>query len=367
MQATAFDRSSLDAHRGFMPLRARALDLSGHNCNYRICPHQPERKAFPCAPGFVWDFTHKARPVLRCGSWSCEYCGPGKASAFRAEARYFLRAHKFGRGRAEASFLVTLTWRGTCEVRCGQHWRACINAGHSKIVLGVRGRPLTHNSMEQYWRRWTVLMRRRFPGMAYLRVREYTRAGVPHYHLLLTGVGGDKDRVHSAAVADWFGITLTSYIVDVRRTYADVASYLSKYLSKGFEALPADVPPKARRYSFSLNACRQPLIVKRYVAVAYLARLAGYLSGDLTDFSWWFQNGGSHFRGARWCDADGDWIKPNPCGHRGCDMIGFVRKRNLDNLERELGISQAMRLFFGECEYGIDLDAELDLRQQGSL
>ena len=367
---TGFDRQSLDSQdaRGFMPLRVRALDLTGHNCNYRICPHDAERKAYPCAPGRVFDFTHGWRLVLRCNSWDCEWCGPRKKARFRVELRWSMRAMKFGRGRSEASFLTTLTWRGSCVRRCGLHWRACIDAGHTKQVIGVRGRVLSHASMEQYFRRWVVGMRERWPDLAYCRVREYTKAGVPHWHLVLMHVGADKDRVQAAAIAIWREVTKTSYIVDVRKTYADVASYLNKYLSKGFDKLPADTPPRVRRYSWSLNACRLPRIVPRFQAVAYYARRAGYdLGEDRTDFQWWFHGDKAHFVRDRWAPADGWWHPPSKCGHRGCDRIGFVTTTMIRNYEREAGAAQLMRWYFGECEYGVDLDDELWLRGEGVL
>ena len=366
---TGFDRQSLSSEdaRGFMPLRVRALDLTGHNCNYRICPHtDADRKAYPCAPGRVYDFLHGWRLVLRCNSWDCEWCGPRKKARFRSELRWSMRVAKFGRGRSEASFLVTLTWRGTCAVRCGLHWRACIEAGHTKEVVGHRGRILKHSSLEAYFRRWVLGMRKRWSDLAYCRVREYTKAGVPHWHLVVMHVGSDKDRVQSAAVALWHQITKTSYIVDVRKTYADVASYLNKYLSKGFDSVPADTPDRVRRYSWSLNAVRLPRVVPRFVAVAYYARRAGWDVGDRTDFEWWFRDS-AQFVSDKWCGSDGEFVKGGDCGHRGCDRIGFLSTTMVRNYEREAGAAELMRWYFGDCEYGIDLDYELWSKGEGVL
>ena len=133
MQATGFDRAHIDAHRGFMPLQLRPLDLQGHKCNSRICPHsETERKAYPCAPGYVSDRLHGVRFIFSCGSWSCEFCGAGKRGAFYERLRWYLQVSKYQSGAVSSrSWLITLTFRARCDQGCSQPRCKPANAGNS--------------------------------------------------------------------------------------------------------------------------------------------------------------------------------------------------------------------------------------------
>jgi len=124
--------------------------------------------------------------------------------------------------------------------------------GYQRIMSGLRLggqlRLITLTTSEESWvtgkviqqsfRALLMRMRRRKLCSGYVRVVEFTRAGRPHYHVIVRG----PYIVQSLLVRWWKEIHL-SPIVDVRAIHrkAGAASYLAKYLGKD---------PKSR-YSWS--------------------------------------------------------------------------------------------------------------------
>ena len=382
MDATQFDAVTLAGDRrvrGFTPLKTTALDLHGHKCVSRICPHGAvTRKTLPCAPGVVVDANHGGRQIDRCGSWSCADCGLVKGYRVMDEIRWWLKWSCYGKGRRERSWLVTLTFQADCVEGCGQSWRACIDAGHSKVALGKSGRPLSWERMQHMWRRWVGYMRRRYPGLAYFRAVEPTRAGVPHFHVLLVHVGNQSDSLGGWARESWRAATLgKSHIVDVRRTYGDVASYVGGYVSKGWNAFGDrftelhEVPERARRYSWSNNAARAPRTVAVFYAMAYWLRkmwhlLPGFdeMSRELlrqvytlSDYAWWYGTFTRFHRTAG--PVDGALEKRGRCVHEGCRRVGWLSDMRRANLEREAGLTVGLSEYY-TCDEPLasDLDYE---------
>ena len=76
---------------------------------------------------------------------------------------------------------------------------------------------------------WVKLMRHRFGEVEYLRVTELTKAGWPHYHMLIRS----KYIPHPVAKAAWQDLTGAS-IIDIRQVKEKFNTYfyLLKYLSK---------------------------------------------------------------------------------------------------------------------------------------
>lgn len=354
---TAFDSATIQGARGFNPLKLRPLDIYGHKCNYTICPHQDaRRKVYPCAPGYSFDELHGTRYLTRCNTWGCEYCGPGKIVGFQTELRYHLKVHRYSSGSVDSrSYLVTLTWKSECDLHCKLHWRDCIDAGHPKTVVGKNGKALSHATMEQYWRRWVVAMRKRYgERMAYCRVKEATKAGVPHYHVVLNSLdGATQANLDYHARKNWNDITKTSYMVETQQTYNDVTSYLAKYLTKDF----GDDTRKWRRYSYSNNAVRAPRVTKAYQAAAYYQRDPKERADTSTetDYEWWFGNDSPTFMRHTWAPEDGDFIEKQPLCHDGCQPIGFMSDMRRNNmLEACAGNEDEMQMLLKD--WMLDMD-----------
>jgi hypothetical protein len=136
---------------------------------------------------------------LNCGSWTCSYCGPRKA----------LRARRAIRCVAEAldlRYFLTLT------------------LDPKKLdnrAFAVKHLRLSFNKFREY-------LRRQY-GVApkYVCIVEFTKAGLPHLHVLL-------DRyVDQRWISNTWATLGGGRIVDIRAvTINKVARYLSKYLTK---------------------------------------------------------------------------------------------------------------------------------------
>ena len=136
---------------------------------------------------------------VNCGSWSCSYCGPRKARTARAAIR----------GAAEGlglKYFLTLTLdpkKLEHKKFAVPHLRLCFNKFR------------------------TALKRKYGEAPTYICVLEFTKAGIPHLHILL-------DRyVPQAWISDtWAGLGGGRIVFIKQVTIANVSRYLSKYLTK---------------------------------------------------------------------------------------------------------------------------------------
>ena len=144
------------------------------------------------------------RPVYRrvnCRSWSCSYCGPRKARQTR-------RAIQDSAERLDLRYFLTLT----IDMKK-------VEFQHKKFA--VPHLRLCFNKFREYLRRQYGV------PPTYISVLEFTKAGVPHLHVLL-------DRY---VPQEWISEVWSSLgggrIVFIKRvTVQKVARYLSKYLTK---------------------------------------------------------------------------------------------------------------------------------------
>jgi hypothetical protein len=136
---------------------------------------------------------------LNCGSWSCSYCGPRKARTARAA----IRRTAEGLG---LKYFLTLT----LDPKKLEHKKFA--------VIHLR---LCFNKFREY------LKRKYGTVPPYICVLEFTKAGIPHLHILL-----DQYIPQRWISATWAGLG-GGRIVHIKQvTIANVARYLSKYLTK---------------------------------------------------------------------------------------------------------------------------------------
>lgn len=157
---------------------------------FGVCPYAQTLSAYST--------THSARVlfVLPCKRWSCRVCARAKITRLAHSVR-----------AAKPNRLLTLTVDPSLYVSPRHAWeetRKCV--------------PLLIRSL-----------RRQFGSVEYLRVTEVTKAGWPHYHLLVRS----GYLPHSVVRKIWNELT-GARIVDVRQVTKSFKAYqyLVKYLSK---------------------------------------------------------------------------------------------------------------------------------------
>ncbi len=136
---------------------------------------------------------------INCKSWSCSYCGPRKARTARAAIR---------RKAEEMNLKYFLTL--TLDPKKLEHKK-----------LAVPHLRLCFNKFREY-------LRRKYGFVPpYICVLEFTKAGIPHLHILL-------DRfIPQAWISQTWADLGGGRIVYIKQvTIANVARYLSKYLTK---------------------------------------------------------------------------------------------------------------------------------------
>ncbi len=116
---------------------------------------------------------------------------------------------------------------------------------------------------ERVWRSFVRQMRKHYPKLMFLKVVELTKAGQPHFHSVMGGIGKVKDncrerrkqtarhllspcRLSSECLEHqvkqaWWKASGDSYITLVREVYdgRGLCTYLSKYMNKDFEDFDA--------------------------------------------------------------------------------------------------------------------------------
>lgn len=136
---------------------------------------------------------------------------------------------------------------------------------------------LTAASVAVEWRRFLYRLKKSLPNLAWMKVTELTKAGIPHLHLVMGNLDGRTPRCqtglfksqrwremrcavvcleHEIARA-WFEVTGDSWVVDCRAVVgaAGAGAYLGKYLGKDFGDYRGRMEELgfARRYNRSHN------------------------------------------------------------------------------------------------------------------
>ncbi|MGA8089472.1 MAG: hypothetical protein WCA10_19520 [Terracidiphilus sp.] len=150
---------------------------------------------------------------LNCGSWSCSYCGPRKARTARAA----IRRTAEGLG---LKYFLTLT----VDMKKVEFQEKKFAVPHLRLCF---------NKFREY-------LRRRYGNVPpYICVLEFTKAGVPHLHILL-----DRYIPQAWISQTWAGLGGGRIVFIKQVTIANVTRYLSKYLTK---ELLLSAPKGARR------------------------------------------------------------------------------------------------------------------------
>lgn len=135
---------------------------------------------------------------MRCKAWTCPSCAPKRRKMLIAEAI-----------QGQPTRFVTLT--------CNPHWYD---------NPAARGAALAES-----WRAFVRAYRKDYPSrkLEYLAVLELTKNGEPHLHIIVRGPYISQKRLSTFMAAK-----MGAPIVDIRlvRGQADVAKYISKYISK---------------------------------------------------------------------------------------------------------------------------------------
>ena len=346
--------------RGFSPFKLRPLDYIGHKCDFKLCPHDVERLAWPCSPGYVSDWIHGRRWINRCGKWDCEYCSKTKVLAYEQKVSWFQHFHTLN--DTVKNVLMSLTFAGRCDVGCREHWSECIRLGHTKTAYGARGKVVKASTRENYFRRLIQRLRERFNrnglNIEYARVKEKTRAGIDHYHVILANVSRDISAAELKAASSemWREITGNSYITDVRDTYGKPEKYLSKYLDKDF--VDGGVDPGTRRYSFSNGAMLPPTALRQY-QLDYSKDRTG------TPFQQAFRDSDEMIVQQRYLPKvkftkyhavpkEGMFRESDKCDHPECEMRLYVSMRRQESFEQSIGFERAMEDYFKLEPYEIE-------------
>jgi hypothetical protein len=141
----------------------------------------------------------KAYRRINCGAWSCSYCGPRKARTARASIKTYA-------GALGLKYFLTLT------------------VDPKKLANSRAAVP----HLRKVFNKFRFYLKRKF-GTAphYICVLEFTKAGLPHLHILLDRYIPQKWISHVWALLGGGRIVYMK-----RVTVHNVARYLSKYLTK---------------------------------------------------------------------------------------------------------------------------------------
>jgi len=165
--------------------------------------------------------------TTKCKTWSCEICR-------KTNLAYVKLRMEYGCSILEEFYLITVTLQA--------------ESSHGRDARAVR----------IVWEELIRFLKLRSSSLAWMKIVELTKKGVPHLHLLVGGLGKRKDScarkgefsykvmnvfrtckedclIHEWAQA-WYGVTGDSFVVDVRKGYAPgrLANYLGKYLTKSY-------------------------------------------------------------------------------------------------------------------------------------
>lgn len=114
------------------------------------------------------------------------------------------------------------------------------NARWSRAPTGgiIGERDSGNEAITRAFRAYVMRLRRRGWLLGYMKVREYTKRGRPHLHLLLRLKPGVSEALLRLATTTWWAALFDSPVVDVAAVYSPpgAASYLAKYLGKDPQA-----------------------------------------------------------------------------------------------------------------------------------
>jgi len=158
--------------------------------HYCLCPRSQTAVMHPVGEAFDLYLS------VRCKSWTCDVC-----------RRWLMRRLMLRMVDARPNRLVTLT----VNPRCWPDPRAAYDGTRRKVAILAR------------------MARREFGEFEYLRVLEQTRAGWPHYHLVVR-----SPYIPQQWLSDRWRELTGAPIVDIRRVddCDGAASYVAKYLAK---------------------------------------------------------------------------------------------------------------------------------------
>ncbi len=136
---------------------------------------------------------------INCNSWSCSYCGPRKARTARAAIRRTAEG-------LDLKYFLTLT----LDPKKLEHKKFAVP--HLRLCF---------NKFREY------LKRKYGKVPPYICILEFTQAGIPHLHILL-----DRYIPQAWISQTWAGLGGGKIVYIEQVTIANVARYLSKYLTK---------------------------------------------------------------------------------------------------------------------------------------
>jgi hypothetical protein len=159
---------------------------------------------------------------VHCKSWACSYCGPRRASLSKWRIS---------------------EWAAKLGLR--YFWTLTLPSGKFHTPLqAVRLIRRCFSKLRLYLRRWFG------ESLTFICVLEFTKAGVPHLHVLF-----DRYIPRGFMSASWAALGAGKIVFVKPVTVQRVARYLSKYLSKDlFETAPKG----ARRITTSRDICLFP-------------------------------------------------------------------------------------------------------------
>lgn len=232
---------------GFQKEIYRPMDSRRENPNPFVYKHTT-KIAYPCSPGVTTDHRHGSRVIPQCGSWECEWCGPGKVMRLKQEIQELRLRH----GGIPVFTVLTFSSR------------------YGKARNYRTRNYLKIETQKQYYRKFVVEARKVLGTDAYVMIPEWQANGCIHFNIMWFGV--DKESFSDCVGAKdldlrrichrctgchlrriWrriSGATRSTHGV-VRR---HAGAYATKYITKSVRHKPDD--NTTRRYSFS-RACRR--------------------------------------------------------------------------------------------------------------
>lgn len=329
-----WDRRTLAPADGFQQERVREIDKRGVRLSNPFWLTPAQQLIYPCIEGVSVSKMHGARPIGRCGKWSCRNCGEVKKKSLISEIQHCRQEH-----RGIAVFSV-LTWRS-------QDGRA----------IGKSGRPISHDTQLEVITRWYKAASEILGTTARCSIPEWHKSGVMHMNVVWFGVGRDfascpiRNKRHQYDMRLQCGMchgcrlrqAWTALSGAPRSTHehagGTVAGYVAKYLTKdtiGQVYKPDDINMK--RYSFSRSVKRPPSIVPVYRWIGQTLRDNGlWIWGRkqheadkrwqdyITDEGLFLQDE-STYQGVSVDNRDGKWLERASCSgaHRGlCDRVPY--------------------------------------------
>ena len=195
-----FEGSALIGAEGAVPL---SLDYLTNNRNTEPPDLKKLGRGKHCGRFSIRGYDPKTgRHIYRrvnCGSWACSYCGKRKARL----AKWAIRENA---SKLKLHYFLTLT----CDP--------------AKIPAGED--PAKH--LQEVFCKFRTSLRREFGETpVYIKVTEYTKRGLPHFHLLV-----DRRIEHAWIKHNWDRLGGGKIVWIERAKIRKISHYLSKYLSK---------------------------------------------------------------------------------------------------------------------------------------